>query len=253
MQRILDIDLDVFVTPIGTIHADNRLSDDNYSVFSRDQVRTFLEGQCGLRRDSPTPGKIFEEHDEVFDHVKHLIDNGQLKTPFELVHVDAHADMGAGQWLPYEYLFTDLMRRPVSERQSPTRGDAGLNRGTFVLFLAACEWLGAIHYVHHPDEDMDFSEVLLSFDLEADQLLFQIPSCTSEQFARWRPPFTAAARPADWQLGTLIPLNLTPRDQFSATDYDFAFLTRSPGFTPPAADPLFELISEYVLCSEGAE
>ncbi|MEQ9408746.1 MAG: UPF0489 family protein [Fuerstiella sp.] len=247
MTRVLDIDLDVFVTPIHNIHADSRIDDDACNICPETDVKRFLENDCGLSRDNPMPGMIFEEHDEMFNGIKALVETGHLSSPFELVHVDAHADLGAGQWKPYEYLFTDLMHAEPEKRQDPTRGENGLNRGTVLLFLIACEWINKLHYVHHADDGKDFSEVFLEYESATDESFFQIPRCTKQQFDRWKPPFTNVLDlRKEWELGPRISFEVTPLQTFSGPGFDFVFLTRSPGFTPPKADRLFDLISEYI-------
>jgi hypothetical protein len=247
MTRILDLDLDIFVTPINQIHSDRRLSDDEYNVLPLDQVHHFLTKCCGLIEQAPTPGKVFEEHDELFGHLKCLIDSGALRPPFELVHVDAHADMGAGQWKPYEYLFTDLMHRQAKDRAEPVKGSGGLNRGTVVLFIVACEWLNKIHYVHHADDGKDFCEAFLEYDVQLDKLFFQIPRCSQNQFQQWKPPFNSILDVREtWELGPRIPFLISPLRDFCEPGFDFVFLTRSPGFTPRKADVVFDEIRKYI-------
>ena len=245
MVRILDLDLDIFVTPINQIHSARRPSDLDYEVLPIEKVDNFLIERCGLTEKSPTPGRVFEEHDELFDLIKGLVVSGVVSSPFELVHVDAHADLGAGQWKPYEYLLTDLMHREVKDRLDPVRGCEGLNRGTVVLFLAACEWLGKFHYVYHPDDGEDFSELFLDYDLDTEQLFLQIPKCSKESVQQCKPPFFSITDLRNrCELGPRIPFCLTELKDFNEPGFDFVFLTRSPGFTPPKADALFEEIRD---------
>ena len=247
MMRILDLDLDIFVTPINQIHSDSRLSNDEYDVLALEQVHQFMTKSCGLTDSAPIRGRTFEEHDELFDCLKYFIAIGELQTPFELVHVDAHADMGAGQWTPYEYLLTNLMHRQSQDRVDPVKGSSGLNRGTVVLFLAACDWLSKIHYVHHADDGKDFCEVFLEYDNSTDELFFQIPRCSKTQFQKWKPPFNDVLDLRDqWELGKRIPFQISPLGDFCEPGFDFLFLTRSPGFTPPKADVVFESIRKYI-------
>ena len=195
---------------------------------------------------------LFEEHDELFDAIKALVASGTISAPFELVHVDAHADLGVGQWKPYEYLLTDLMHREVEERLDPVRGNEGLNRGTVVLFLAACKWIDKFHYVYHPGDGKDFSELFLDYEPETEQLFLQIPKCSKECLEHSKPPYVPVIELSSrCELGTRIPFRLTEQKDFQDPGFDFAFLTRSPGFTPPKADALYEQIARYIGPLEG--
>jgi hypothetical protein len=249
--RILDIDLDVFVTPINYVHSSTRLPDEDYAITPKTTIDHFLMQRCGLSSSFPKPGGVFEEHDELFDTLNELVQSKQLKVPFELVHVDAHADLGMGQWCPFEHLLTDLMHRPVHERTIPVRGQNGLNRGTVMLFIAACEWISKFHYVHHPDDGSDFRELLLDWNDETEQISLQIPKCTTDEMDR----VTSYGATVDrWKMlseccipGRLIPFELSTIDSYAGpSDFDFVFLTRSPGFTPCKADAIFEKIRSMI-------
>lgn len=251
-MRVLDIDLDIFVTPINHLNSSLRLSDEEYELTPQPIIDQFLIEQCGLNTTAPTPGAVLEEHDELFDVLKDLINSKKVCVPFELVHVDAHADLGMGQWSPFEYLLTDLMHKPAQERTDPLRGDLGLNRGTITLFIAACEWLSKLHYVHHPDDGEDFRELLLHWDVKKEQLSLQIPKCSQDEMNRIKSSGMLTER---WDrlskcctTGRLIPFELSTLDSYAVPEkFDFVFLTRSPGFTPPKADKVFERIRSFIM------
>ena len=100
MQTILDIDLDFFVTNIANnceSYGRRRLSEgEGYLPKSELIVKSFLEANCRLSTEKKTPGKAFEDHDEVFYYWRDLVNQSFLKPPFEVVHVDAHSDLGSG-------------------------------------------------------------------------------------------------------------------------------------------------------------
>ncbi len=246
--RVLDIDLDIFVSPINDRHSSSRLRDEECELTSDDAIDYFLMHKCGLSSSAPKPGAVFEEHDELFDVLKSLIESNQLADSFELVHVDAHADLGFGQWPPFEYLLTDLMHRPVHERTSPARGPKGLNRGTVLLFIAACEWISKLYYVHHPDDGEDVPTLLLDWSNDSDRCSLHVPRCSMEDINASKLPFL------DWNVlskrcsrGTLIPIESSTIVTYCGPEeFDFVFLTRSPGFTPPKADAVFERIRSLI-------
>lgn len=250
-MRILDIDLDAFVTPIKYGPGANcgRLRDEDYEIQSTEQVIEFLEDKCGLSKATPTLGCVFEDHDELFHCLKALIASKQVVPPFELIHVDAHADLGAGgSSKVYEYLLTDVMHKASHDRTSPRCGTNALNAGTFVLFMIACEWLSKFYYVFHPDDGKDFCELFLDYEVDGDQLSLQIPRCDKDDFRKWKPPFTDTLNWRDkyCQLGPAVPFSRSKLKDFQSPGYDMAFLTRSPCFTPPKADALFEVIRSYI-------
>ena len=96
MQRILDLDLDFFQHNVEYLKNldGERLDSAHYPPWQHDEAVSFLERQCGLSRDDPLPGASVEHHGEVFFVWRELIASGVLSTPFEIVHVDAHADLG---------------------------------------------------------------------------------------------------------------------------------------------------------------
>src|ERR1700721_4274969 len=104
MARLLGIDLDIFVSPIECMHRNNRPQDDLCDIWPAEDVRRFLEDVCHLDRNHPTPGLVFEEHDELFDGAAWLIEQKAIAVPFDLVHVDAHADIACGQGVAMSYV-----------------------------------------------------------------------------------------------------------------------------------------------------
>jgi hypothetical protein len=272
MTRILDVDLDIFVTPISQFHSDTRLRDEEYDVVDIETVKRFMEVQCGLCVGAPKPGGVFEEHDELFSAIKSFVQEGRIQTPIDLVHVDAHADLALGQWAPISYLLRDLMHRPAAERLDPILGSGGLNRGSVILFLVATEWLKSLGYVHHPDDGNDFREFFLEYEMGRDELehpdfeqcrddpryqkmLAEAPTTGQSYFhiPRLKDPkavidllYVDSTVPRISEKGRRIPFNRVPWREFNDPGFDFVFVTRSPGFTPPSADAVFELLCSYV-------
>ncbi len=254
-MRVLDIDLDIFVTPINGIHSNSRLLDDDHSLMLPNEIDNFLLNKCGLSSASPKPGAVFEEHDQMFDAIRELVESNRLVAPFELFHVDAHADLGAGQVTPFEYLLTELMHQPITERTKPQRGNGGLNRGTVLMFVAACEWISKLVYVHHPDDGNDLPTILLDCDEEGEQLYLRMPSCSASVFQKaWKTFSTPPNAKAFWDHLEEV-CHFDKRILFERTsiqmcgelpNFDFVFLTRSPGFTPPKADAVFERMQSLI-------
>ena len=149
-MRVLDIDLDFFLDGVAYHRSPGgeRLGED-YRPWDEGAVRTFLEQRCGLRRSQPVPGRLVTHHHEAFLYWRELVEEGRLAVPFEVVHVDSHADLGTGD-AGYVYLMTDILQRPVAERTRPEIGRSHLNDGNYLAFAAACRWIRRIVYVANP-------------------------------------------------------------------------------------------------------
>lgn len=100
-MKILDIDMDYFMTEIAhtPYSCNERLKEEYYgnSVWSADKVKNFLEQNLGLSRDNKIPGRIVCGHNESLFFWEELIGSKKLNVPFDVVHVDSHADLGLGE------------------------------------------------------------------------------------------------------------------------------------------------------------
>ncbi len=72
-----------------------------------------------------------------------------MTTPFDVVHVDAHADLGLGFGdLGWFHLAADLLHRTREERA--VENPPGLTEGNYLLYAVACGWIESLTYVAHP-------------------------------------------------------------------------------------------------------
>jgi hypothetical protein len=244
---VLDIDLDFFLSGIATRQAPRgkRLAED-LIPWSEFELRSFLERQCGLTRSRPIPGAFLQEHDGVFKEWRKLILANRLSIPFDVVHVDAHADLGMGDG-SWHYISTDLLHRHERDRINPIEGGPnGLNQGNFVLFAIACRWIRELTYVYHPDCKIGTSlrdippTAMKNFDVD----------CQTIQPKQLNSLTPLGTRPVDCEIVGLepeVPLHsVAGKDFMASADFDFMFLTRSPRYTPAAADALIPLITQYM-------
>ena len=98
-MRILDIDMDYFLKEIPIIISENntdRIPDEDYQVWSKEEVIDFLENKLGLSKETKIKGKIVIHHNEALYYWRTLIQEKRLFAPFEVVHIDSHADLGLG-------------------------------------------------------------------------------------------------------------------------------------------------------------
>lgn len=256
--RVLDLDLDFFLC--RTAHyldsADERLDPGEYPPWPLDAVITFLAEQCRLR--GRQPGFVVEHHNELFYRWGEAIEAGRVVAPLEVVHADAHADLGLGD-ASYAYLMGELAfeaiegryevlkaRRPRSRSQMLDLGNHALTDGNWLMFALACGWLSNLTYVTNSCAEAsdgprpcDLMNVLMQdFDMRANHL--QVVG-TREKF---------------WQSGRSRPQVIDQRDppvpfatsawrDYQASDpFDIVCLARSPEYTPAEADLIFDAIVE---------
>lgn len=117
--KILDLDMDYFLDIVLTgINEDEteRLSKefDNY-VWNEERVRSFLERNLGLSVQNKKRGRVVVGHNESLYFWKELIRKEKLTIPFEVVHIDSHADLGLG-YSSWSYMIKYLLQYPVEER-----------------------------------------------------------------------------------------------------------------------------------------
>jgi hypothetical protein len=243
-MRILDVDLDYFLDNIALdcSSAGDRLNEREFVPWPAERVRTFLEQRCGLSTDTPVPGKYVIHHDEAFHWWRNLIEEGALTTPFEVVHVDAHADLGAGMFsFSKSYVCFDLLHRPPEHRVNPEEGGMKMNAGNYLLIAIACRWLSKLVYVMHPKNNLEDCEEWMFTDFGEDAWTLSLPKLR-------KPTMMIPGM-------TLTPLDREPPVKFIPTvethfmndgTFDFMVLCQSPGFTPQAADSLIPVILEYM-------
>ncbi len=253
-MRVLDIDMDYFVYNIAQwISQDSelRLSDKDYPVWERNDVIAFLEQNLGLRKDQKIRGKIVQHHFEVLYYWRQLITGGELQTPFEVIHVDSHADLGlgSGAWV---FIFEKLLGIDVSDRakvETYKERFSGYKEPSicdFLLFAIAFRWISKITYIHNPKLDyLDYLPYILKGCVEPNdtiQLPHNTPAYDMNDKIKRR-VFLAKA-------------TLEPEVKFEAIkelkhikyngDFEFLTLSISPNYTPESADFIIDIINEYI-------
>jgi hypothetical protein len=168
--------------------------------------------------------------------------NGTLTPPFHVTHLDAHADLGLGD-AGYRYLMSSLLFEPPERRTHPRTNDSGsgLTDGNFLLFAIACRWIGDLVYVFGDGGGGDeLPYVMQGFARGADHV--QLAAMEGEQVDRLLRP---SLKPTVAHLEPAVPYRSTPWRRFDADGaYDLVCLTRSPPYTPAAADQLFSAIRD---------
>ena len=150
VTRVLDVDLDFFVH--GAAHwrgrEHGRLPGDEYPPWPVEEAVNFLVQRCRLR--GSLPGFVVENDGDLFPLWRSAIKKKELEAPFHLTHVDAHADLGLGD-SGYVHLMSDVLFRPVEERDDANAGVGGLGDGNWLAFALACRWISDLVYVFNEE------------------------------------------------------------------------------------------------------
>lgn len=247
-MRVLDIDLDYF--QLGIVignQSDERPSAEDYPPWAPERVAAFLEARCGLTSVRKLQGHRVESHDQVFDLWRDQIRAGELAWPFDVVHVDAHADLSVGN-PGWHHVCTDLLYADPEERCVAGRPSA-LNEGNYLLFAVACRWVRALTYVYHPEVSMldelpsDLMSVLFR-DRDRHSGLIELPCFATEDKDR---DDLAEGGAAAIRREPPVPIRLVAGSALETPGpFDFAYLSISPSYTSAAAEDLIEVIAEYI-------
>ncbi|MFX1297708.1 MAG: hypothetical protein ACFFD2_23025 [Promethearchaeota archaeon] len=242
---ILDLDLDFFLDDITySRRLNRRLRRDRYHPWSEKQVRDFLEHRCGLSINRKVKGRVVKDHHEAFFFWKELIDKNLLEIPFEVVHIDGHADLGSGDGT-WKYIMGELLHLPVEERDKPNKGGYyGLHEGNYLAFALVCRWINKLTFVLHSLWRYDL--VVYYFkNYYVPSGILQLKKYNKKQLNRkFKKNFTR-----------ITPLALEPEVPFERVRYynyknnksiSFIILSHSPPYTPKTADALIPIIKEYI-------
>lgn len=248
MMRVLDIDLDFFVTGVAhnRVRGAGRLDGDQFPAWEPDEALKFLSEKCRLTK--PLPGVVLEHHADLFWWWRDRIRESSLGTPFGVTHVDAHADLGLGD-NGYRFLMTQLLHQDIGQRQDSPDIAEHLTDGNFLTFAAACGWLERITYVRNepfgppvagfPSKRFGHNDLpghwMKGRDLDADAI--QLYSVDPKLFKKMYSGTPALREDPE------IPFSYVPGSEYRAEDlFDIICLTRSPDYTPPACDAIYDAI-----------
>jgi hypothetical protein len=272
MDTILDLDLDFFNwPPFRHEHELPRLpASECKHLASSFQVRDFLERQCCLSEQFPLRGHEAEFHKDAIKVWRCWIDEGLLSVPFNIVHIDAHSDLGQGE--DSLYIERELLALPVIQRRCLNDGaDCHLDSGNYLLFAIANNWVDNLTCVYpvepvFPIQDTSGKHVapeqeLRSFGSHCDKILYgeellpcDIPAWIFRESDRRTgiielKQYRLNQSPLchDPTLNTEPPVSFKNQasNDFHLSGFTHFFLARSPQHTPKKADRLLPLIRKY--------
>jgi hypothetical protein len=237
----LNLDLDAFLNTVAHwIAGDERPDADHYKPWSEAEVRAFLENQCHLTTSRRVPGRFFVHHDQAFDFWRELVASHQMQ--IDLVHVDAHADLGLGD-ASWVHVVSKLLRLPVDQRSDPPRGSRFLNAGSYIAYALAARWIASMTYVHHPEEGNDMPPIYFEQNNATPPNRIQLKAY--EKHVLFRVDFPTAEEAIAFE--PVVPFTKMSILDFEADrSFQYAALCQSPGFTPATSDALIPVFKEYI-------
>ncbi len=226
-MRALDIDMDFFLSgPCELAAPGERPPDGAAQPWTETEVRTFLENNCGLSKDRPVPGAIFETHDMALDYWQ-----AHGAFPMHVTHIDAHSDLGIGRPGPAFVLESVITLVPdrrgdIAEYREKKR----LDEANYLLFAVAFRWISSLDNVRNPNSRPDMPAFcrknMLMLESSAGRLLPMLNHHEPE-----------------------IPFNVYENWQTFKADapYDFATMAISPRYAPESADFIIDIFREYIV------
>mgnify|MGYP003297865453 CR=1 FL=1 len=263
-MKILDIDLDYFMTNIAhtPFSSTERLDEECYgdSVWPIEKVRQFLENNLGLSKEHKIPGRIVCGHNEALFFWEELIESGKLSDPFDVVHVDSHADLGlgshSGSFLQSMFLTLPVeTRRRIRDYEFNDRIEE-INIGDYLLWAIAYRMISSITYCANPngpkddylwDTLKDFQEdhiwdkpvknyLQLKYNAKMDMPRYDSNEVYKKKY------LNEAIKDPEVEL-LIIP---TIDGVKFCGDFDYAVFAQSPNYTPASADYIMDVFREYI-------
>lgn len=267
-MKVLDLDMDYFMEEVANNIPETysgRLEEDEFirSVWTADEVVSFIEGNLGLSKDRKIPGRIVCGHNESLFFWKELISKGNLIVPFEVIHVDSHADLGLGTDSA-TFISKELLQWPVEERpnhsihvncfgQKCAEGIAD-----YLLYAIAYRWISRLTYCGNPNTECNDYDVYTLKNFE-EEYVRQEPVDNIIQLL-YNPSMKCPHRYMDelWKIRAYIdaskkepevPFRIisTIADVKYQGDFDYAVLAQSPNYTPANADYIMDVFRQYIV------
>ena len=263
-MKVLDLDMDYFMTEIAytPFSCTNRLNEEDYgdSVWTADQVRQFLENNLGLSKEHKIPGRIVSGHNESLFFWEELIAKEKLHDPFDVIHVDSHADLGLGT-ASWSFLQSRFLELPIATRRKIRDYEfngkiEGISIGDYLLWAVAYRMVSSITYCANPNGDKndyvldtlkDFHEeyiwdtpvknyIQLKFNRNIEMPDFGSPEAMKIRYLK------GAIKDPEVEL-LIIP---TVEGVKFNGDFDYAVMAQSPNYTPQSADFIMDIFREYI-------
>ena len=239
-MRVLDIDLDFFLADTCPLaEPGQRPALAGHEPWSKDAVREFLRERCGLSPEARVPGRVFETHDGALFFWQELIRAGRLTAPFDVVHVDAHSDLGIGRPGPGIVLNGALCQRLENRCDGHVYAERGqLDEANYLLYALAFRWVRRLENVRNPKSKPDLPPALVA----------RRDAAGSPTALRLRPPLPELFERMNGPEPEIEYREYPCGEAYRAeAPFDFASLAISPRYAPREADALVEAVEECFL------
>lgn len=263
-MKVLDLDMDYFMDSIANtpFSVQERLPEEDYgdTVWSKNKVISFFENNLGLSKEHKLPGRIVVGHDESLYFWEELLAAGKLEEPFEVIHVDSHADLGLG-CSSSDFLQEGIILLPVETRRKIRSFDNNgkiekINIGDYLLWAIAYRMIAKITYCANPNGDkndycwdtlMDFQENFIWSEPVSNYIQLKLNRSME------MPKYNSTKRYKEKYLDGAIKepeveLRIIPTidDVKFIGDFDFVVMAQSPNYTPASADFILDIFREYI-------
>ena len=263
---VLDLDMDYFMETIANtpFNYTGRLEDDYYveSVWSETRVRSFFESNLGLSKENKIQGRIVKGHNEALFFWEELIAQGKLSDPFEVVHVDSHADLGLGCFSD-NFLQSAILTLPVELRRKVRDFEFNgkieqISIGDYLLWGIAYRMISKITYCANPNGDKnDYCwDTMKNFHEESIMNQQQVTNyiqltynenmdlpCYNSEKAYIKKYLEGARKDPEVEF-VIIP---TVEGVHYHGDFEYAVMAQSPNYTPANADYILNVFREYII------
>lgn len=262
-MKVLDLDMDYFMEHIASFISFNtseRLDEDGYgdTVWSEERVRDFLENNLGLSKNNKIPGRVVVGHNESLFFWEELLEQGKLADPFEVVHVDSHADLGLG-CSSSDFLQSAFLTLPVETRRRIRDDDegVGISIGDYLLWAVAYKMISKITYCANPNGDKNDYVWDTLKDFKED-MIWNKPISNYIQLKynsqmEWPKYNDSKEYKKKYMLGAIkdpeVELRIIPtiEDVKFQGDFDYAVIAQSPNYTPASADFILDVFRDYIV------
>lgn len=264
-MKVLDLDMDYFMESIAEtpLRKKERLSEEEYgsTVWSENRVRKFLEQNLGLSKEKRLPGRIVIDHDEALYFWEELLHSGKLEDPFEVVHVDSHADLGLG-FASACFLQEGFLTLPIETRRRIRSFESNgrietINIADYLLWAIAYRMVSKITYCANPNGDKndycwhtlkDFQENLIWNDPVSNYIQLKyhremdLPQhdSTKDYIKKY---LSESIKDPEVELRIIPTVEAV---NFNG-DFDFVVMAQSPNYTPASADFIMDIFREYIV------
>ena len=212
-----------------------------------------------MSKERKIPGRLVCGHNEALFFWEELVENGSLIDPFEVIHVDSHADLGlgshSGDFLQSMFLTLPIpTRRRIRDYEFNDRIEE-INIGDYLLWAIAYRMISSITYCANPNGEKndylwdtlkDFQEEFIwdkpvrnYIQLKYNKKM-EMPDCNSPNVYK-KKYLAGAIKDPEIEL-LIIP---TIEDVKFYGDFDYAVLAQSPNYTPASADYILDIFREY--------